>query len=193
MVKTELQMDPLRKYKNIYDGNILLMYKGELSFGLITSMIETLEGKIEELEEDRKFKKKFHNVATECIQNLFYHIDGVNQANSTSGRYDSKSAVVMITAGKKHYTLLTSNYIPAHKTSTLKERLDNINSFDPEELRALYKKVLSEKPFSEKGTGGLGFIDIARKTGEKFRYTFSPVNDEVVNFTLQIKMPKATE
>lgn len=186
-------MDPLRKYKNIYDENILLMYKGELSFELITSMIETLEGKIEELEEDRKFKKKFHYVATECIQNLFYHIDGANPANAILSRYDSKSAVVMITAGKKHYTLLTSNYIPSHKTGTLKERLDNINSFEPEELRALYKKVLSEKPFSEKGTGGLGFIDIARKTGEKIRYSFSPVNDDVVNFTLQIRLPKATE
>lgn len=186
-------MNLLRKYKNIHDGNILLMYKGELSFELITSMIETLGGKIEELEEDRKFKKKFHNVATECIQNLFYHIDGAKPATTTLSRYNPKSAVVMVTAGRKHYTLLTSNYIPAHKTRILKERLDNINSFEPEELRALYKKVLSEKPFSEKGTGGLGFIDIARKTGEKFRYAFSPVNDEVVNFTLQIRLPKTTK
>ena len=186
-------MDPLRKYKNIHDENILLMYKGELSFELITSMLETLGGKIEELEEDRKFKKKFHNVATECIQNLFYHIDEVNPANAALSRYESKSAVVMITAGKTHYSLLTSNHIPAHKAGTLKERLDHINAFEPEELRALYKKVLSEDPFSEKGTGGLGFIDIARKTGEKFRYTFSPVNDKVVNFTLQIRLPKKTE
>ncbi len=186
-------MDYLRKYKNIYDENILLMYKGELSFELITSMIETLEEKIEELEEDRKFKKKFHSVATECIQNLYYHVDEVKPDDISVTKYDSKSAVVMITARKKYYTLLTGNYVPSDKTDTLKQRLDDINSHPPDELRALYKKVLSEDPFSDKGTGGLGFIDIARKTGQKLRYSFSPVNDDVVYFTFQIRLPKTFE
>ena len=68
-------MDYLRSYKNIYDQNIILLYKGELTFDLVTSMIATLEERLEELEENRKVKKKFYNVSTECIQNLYYHLD----------------------------------------------------------------------------------------------------------------------
>ena len=63
-------MDLLRRYKNIYDTNIILMYKGEVTFDLITSIIETLEERIGELEKDRIIKKKFYGTATECIQNL---------------------------------------------------------------------------------------------------------------------------
>ena len=41
-------MDYLRSYKNIYDQNIILMFKGELTFDLVTAMIGTLEERLEE-------------------------------------------------------------------------------------------------------------------------------------------------
>jgi hypothetical protein len=184
-------MDYLRSYKNIYDQNIILMYKGELTFDLVTSMIATLEERLEELEENRKVKKKFYNVATECIQNLYYHLDEVNAEDIRINSYDSRSALILIAARKRFYSLQTGNYIPTDKIENIKQKLDDINAVDPDELRALYKKVLNEQEFSDKGTGGLGFIDIARKTGgQKLRYTFQPVSDIVSYFTLQVRLPR---
>lgn len=184
-------MDHLRSYKNIYDQNIILMYKGELTFDLVTSMIATLEERLEELEENRKVKKKFYNVATECVQNLYYHLDEVNSEDIKINSYDSRSALILIAARKRFYSLQTGNYVPTDKIDNIKQRLDDINAVDPDELRALYKKVLNEQEFSDKGTGGLGFIDIARKTGgQKLRYTFQPVSDNVSYFTLQVRLPR---
>ncbi|NQZ77456.1 MAG: hypothetical protein HRT61_15345, partial [Ekhidna sp.] len=97
-------MDYLRSYKNIYDQNIILMFKGELTFDLVTAMIGTLEERLEELEENRKVKKKFYNVATECIQNLYYHLDEVNAEDLKVNSYDSKSALIMIAARKRFYS-----------------------------------------------------------------------------------------
>ena len=55
----------------------------------------------------------------------------------------------------------------------------------------LYKRVLNEENFSEKGTGGLGFIDIARKTGgEKLRYKVQAVTQDVSYFTFQVRLPR---
>jgi hypothetical protein len=184
-------MDYLRSYKNIYDQNIILMYKGELTFDLVTSMISTLEERLEELEQNRKVKKKFYNVATECIQNLYYHLDEVNADEIKISTYDANSALVLIAARKRFYSLQTGNYIPNHNIEKVKARLDEINTVAPDELRALYKKVLNEQEFSDKGTGGLGFIDIARKTGgQKLRYKFQPVNDEISYFTFQVRLPR---
>ena len=184
-------MDYLRSYKNIYDQNIILLYKGELTFDLVTSMIGTLEERLEELEENRKIKKKFYNVSTECIQNLYYHLDEVNADELRISTYDSRSAMIMIAARKRFYSLQTGNYIPSEKVSTIQARLDEINNVAPDELRALYKKVLNEQEFSDKGTGGLGFIDIARKTGgEKLRYKFQRVTDNVSYFTFQVRLPR---
>lgn len=184
-------MDYLRSYKNIYDQNIILMFKGELTFDLVTAMIGTLEERLEELEENRKVKKKFYNVATECIQNLYYHLDEINADDVKISSYDSNSALIMIAARKRFYSLQTGNYIPSDKTKEIQKRLDDINSVDYDELRALYKRVLAEQEFSDKGTGGLGFIDIARKTGgQKLRYKFQQVTDKVSYFTFQIRLPR---
>ncbi len=187
-------MDYLRSYKNIYDQNIILMYKGELTFDLVTAIIGTLEERLEELEESMKVKKKFYNLATECIQNLYYHLDEVNADEIRISSYDSRSALVMISARKRFYSLQTGNYVPSEKTGEIQKRLDDINAVAPEELRVLYKKVLSEQEFSDKGTGGLGFIDIARKTGgQKLRYKFQEVTDRVAYFTFQIRLPRIVE
>lgn len=184
-------MDYLRSYKNIYDQNIILLYKGELTFDLVTSIIATLEERLEELEENRKVKKKFYNVATECVQNLYYHLDEVKADNVQISSYDSNSALIMIAARKRFYSLQTGNYVPIEKVEGIKKRLEDINNVSADELRELYKKVLNEQEFSSKGTGGLGFIDIARKTGgQKLRYKFQPVNDEVAYFTFQIRLPR---
>ena len=187
-------MDYLRSYKNIYDQNIILMYKGELTFDLVTAMIATLEERLEELEENRKVKKKFYNVATECIQNLYYHLDEVHADELKISSYDSRSALVLIAARKRFYSLQTGNYVPSNKVDDIQKRLDDINAVAPEELRALYKRVLNEQEFSDKGTGGLGFIDIARKTGgQKLGYKFQPVTDEVTYFTFQVRLPRIFE
>ena len=184
-------MDYLRSYKNIYDQNIILLYKGELTFDLVTSMIATLEERLEELEENRKIKKKFYNVATECIQNLYYHLDEVTSDEVKVSSYDSRSALIMISARKRFYSLQTGNYVPVDKISEIESRLDEINKVTPDELRDLYKKALNEQEFSDKGTGGLGFIDIARKTGgEKLRYQFQNVTESVSYFTLQVRLSR---
>ena len=187
-------MDYLRSYKNIYDQNIILMFKGELTFDLVTAMIGSLEERLEEIEENRKVRKKFYNVSTECIQNLYYHLDEINSDDKAISSFDSHSALIMIAARKRFYSLQTGNYVPTDQVAKIQKRLDDINAVSADELRALYKRVLAEQEFSDKGTGGLGFIDIARKTGgQKLRYKFQPVTSKISYFTFQVRLPRVED
>ena len=183
-------MDYLRLYKNIYDSNIMLMYKGELTFDLVSSVIESLENRIAEIELDKKVIRKFYSAATEWIQNLYHHMEEVKADNETIASYDSKSGLLLVTARDKYFSILTGNFIPNYKIDGLKDRLDKINSLEKDELRALYKEILNNGEFSDKGTAGLGFVEIARKTGQKLSYKFQPVNDEYSYFTLQIRISR---
>lgn len=70
----------------------------------------------------------------------------------------------------------------------LKKRLDDINLLSKEELKEYYKAVLNNGEMSLKGGGGLGMIDIARKTGEKLNFNFAPVDDKFSFFSLNIKI-----
>ena len=183
-------MDLLRRYKNIYDTNIILMYKGEVTFDLITSIIETLEERIGELEKDRIIKKKFYGTATECIQNLYHHMDEVSDESNLISTYDSKSGLLLVTARKRFYNIMTGNFIPNEKIPDIQAKLDKINTLEKEDLKKLYKEILYNGEFSNKGTAGLGFVEIARKTGQKLSYEFHKVNEEYSYFTFQIRVSR---
>ena len=183
-------MDLLRRYKNIYDTNIILMYKGEVTFDLITSIIETLEERIGELEKDRIIKKKFYGTATECIQNLYHHMDEVSDESNLISTYDSKSGLLLVTARKRFYNIMTGNFIPNEKIPDIQAKLDKINTLEKEDLKKLYKEILYNGEFSDKGTAGLGFVEIARKTGQKLSYEFHKVNEEYSYFTFQIRVSR---
>ncbi|MFY0625445.1 MAG: SiaB family protein kinase [Reichenbachiella sp.] len=186
-------MDLLKKYKNVYDSNIILMYKGEVTFDLVTSIIETLEERISEIENNRQIKKKFYGAATECIQNLYHHMDEVSDEQNKISTYDSKSGLLMVTARKNFFNIMTGNFIPNGKINQIKGKIDNINALDKEGLKKLYKEILYNGEFSDRGTAGLGFVEIARKTGQKLSYEFHSVNDEYSYFTLQIRVARLIE
>lgn len=179
----------LRSYKNIYDNNIILMHKGELTFDLVTSLIESLEGRVNAIEPERKIQRVFYNVVTECIQNLYYHMDEVRNEDVIN-TYDSRSGLILVMARKRFFRVLTGNFIPNYSIPALQKSLDRINDMDYDELRDYYKEILSDGKYSEKGTAGLGFVDIAKKTKSRLQYSFQPITDEYSYFTFQVRISR---
>jgi hypothetical protein len=174
---------------DIYDkmerNNILLSFKGEITSDLLTSILQIMENKMENMQEEPKMKKKVYNVLVECLQNLYHHLDESSEANSGE---KNRSAIFMIGKLDSKYSIFTGNYILKENIHGLKNRLDEVNSLNREELKEYYKKVLNNGEMSLKGGGGLGMIDIARKTGEKLEYNFLEIDNKVSFFTLNIKV-----
>ncbi|HNY09167.1 MAG TPA: SiaB family protein kinase, partial [Tenuifilaceae bacterium] len=90
----------------------------------------------------------------------------------------------MVSKGDAEYHVTTGNIIENSKIEELSQILDNINNLDKEGLKELYKTQMREGRLSEKGGAGLGFIDIARKTGRKLDYHFLPIDEDTHFFVL---------
>ncbi|PIB34808.1 hypothetical protein BFP72_05010 [Reichenbachiella sp. 5M10] len=175
-------------YNKIYNENVLLMYKGAITFDLVTSVIETLDRKVAQVESDKKVQKAFYSAAVEVVHNLYHHMDEIKGQFEDISDYDAKSGLITVLAKEKYYNILTGNFIPTKNTYDLKSKIDEVNTTDKDGLRALYKETLSNGQFSDKGTAGLGLIQLARKTGEKLNYKFDKVNSEYSYFTFQVKI-----
>jgi hypothetical protein len=177
---------------NIYDfydkmerNNVMLSFKGEITAELLTSVLQIMESKLDNMQEEPKIKKKVYNVLVECLQNLYHHLDDI----SVSSQNDKiRSAIFMIGKIDGEYHILTGNYIKNVNIAGLKKRLDDINLLSKEELKEYYKAVLNNGEMSDKGGGGLGMIDIARKTGQKLDFNFNPIDEEFSFFSLNIKI-----
>lgn len=167
------------------DGNIMLSFKGEVTSDLLTSILQIMESKMEVLDESPKIKKKVYNILVECLQNLYHHIDEDDALTAAN----EKSALFMIRKSDEgDYSIMTGNYIANENVNHLKGRLDKINSMDKEELKDYYKEVLNNGEMSAKGGGGLGMIDIARKSGKKLDYSFINVDNNFSFFSLIVNI-----
>ena len=141
---------------------------------------------MERFDERPKIKKKVFNVLVECLQNLYHHID--EDIDDLDTDQNELNSLFMIAKTVSTYTITTGNYIKPNEVESLRGKLDLINGMSKEELKAYYKQVLNEGTMSEKGTAGLGMIDIARKSGKKLNYDFSPINDNLTFYGLSVKI-----
>jgi len=171
-------------YKQLEERNFL--FKGLMTSDLLTTILQILESKMDHFEDRRKIKKKVFNVLVECLQNLYHHIDdSVDDLNTEQNEMNS---LFMIAKTEADYTITTGNYMKTAHVQNLKEKLDVINGMNQEELKEFYKQVLNEGTISDKGTAGLGLIDIARKSGQKLEYEFTPINDTLTFFSLSVRI-----
>lgn len=175
------------EFYNLMDRNkIMLSFKGDITSELLTSILQIMENKLDNLQEEPKIKKKVYNVLVECLQNLYHHLDA--RPSTADEPNAQRTAIFMIGKIDSEYTIITGNYMLNKNVDTLKNKLVRINAMNKEELKEYYKEILNNEEFSEKGGGGLGMIDIARKSGQKLNFQFVPVDDNFTFFSLNVKI-----
>ncbi|MCB8964035.1 MAG: hypothetical protein H6536_03220 [Bacteroidales bacterium] len=168
-------------YAQMHKGDIIVAYKGTISADIIADTLGLVESKLDDLLEQNLVRKKLYNVLVECLQNLYHHVDPVKNSESTHN-----FGAFVLSKTDNGYRISTGNMVRSEKSIVLKEKIDKINSLSKEELKDFYKFVLNNQTFSEKGGGGLGLIDMARKTGNKLEYKFSSYSSEYDFFNLNV-------
>ena len=166
--------------------DIMLSFKGNVTSDLLTSVLQIMESKMDKLNEPSKTKRKVYNIMVEALQNLYHHLE--RQSQSVPSGHNT--VIFMIGKTKDTYSVFTGNYIKNENAEILKARLEKINSLDQDELKSYYKEVLNNGMMSEKGGGGLGMIDIARKSGQKLGFDFQKIDDEYSFYSLNINIPQ---
>lgn len=176
-------------YKNMQLNNIIFVYQGEVTADLVSSILHMMENKLDGDGEDKKIKKKVFNVMVECLQNVYHHLDTL-EISADDSEVNDRTALLMIGKEEKDYYVITGNHILNDRIPAVRDRLEKVNQCNRDELKALYQGILNDGEMSEKGTAGLGMIDIARKSGQKLGYDFHPVNDVYSFFSLEAKVSR---
>lgn len=172
-------------YKQMEKHDVMLSFKGQITSELLSSVLQIMENKMEILEEPPKIKKKVYNILVECLQNLYHHLGEDDHQDS---KLKNLSAIFTIGKEEGQYSIHTGNFILNDKVDLLKSRIDKVNGMERDELKLYYQEVLNNGEMSDKGGGGLGIIDIARKSREKINYEFKKVDENNSFFSLNIKV-----
>jgi hypothetical protein len=166
------------------DGNVILFYKGNVDSDVINHVLDTVEDKMVEGNEQSRLRKKVYNVLVESLQNLYHHVDRV--PDDFEDQTAEKYGLLAIKKVDRGYKIITGNFVHTENIEKLEEKIKRINRSSHEEIKELYKFILNHQRISAKGGGGLGLVDIARKTGNKLEYTFKEYNNKYSFFYLNI-------
>ena len=166
------------------ERNVILYYKGNIDSDVINYVLDTVEFKLVEVNEQARIRKKVYNVLVESLQNLYHHVDKVPE--DFEDQTSEKFGILRIERVDNGYKIITGNFVRADHVENLEEKIRKINQSTHEEIKELYKFILNHQRISAKGGGGLGLVDIARKTGNKLEYTFKQYNDKYSFFYLDI-------
>ena len=171
-------------YSEICGNGVFYTYAGDIASGQINSILEAVEPKLTSVSTNIKVRKKIYNILVESLQNLFHHSEDVPEdlADTLGKRY---GMVVIIREGD-HLRLTAGNFVTKDQVKFLTEKIDRINSCSKDGLKEMYKHILNFQKISSKGGGGLGLIDMARKSERKLGYQFYPYNENFCFYRLDI-------
>jgi hypothetical protein len=166
------------------EGNIMLFYKGNVDSDVINHILDTVEEKMVAVNEQSRLRKKVYNVLVESLQNLYHHVDKV--PDDFEDQTAEKFGILAVKKVTNGYEIITGNFVHSENVEMLEEKIKRINRSSSEEIKELYKFILNHQRISAKGGGGLGLVDIARKTGNNLEYLFKKYNDKYSFFYLDI-------
>jgi hypothetical protein len=158
------------------NGEVVHSFEGNITSEAITQILEKVEAKFDEFNESPKISKKVYNILVEVIQNVYHHLDPIKLNGNLN--LDERFAMFSLRKDKFGYIISTGNFINNSKIQFIKDRVEQLNSMTVDQIKELYKIVLNNEEYSLKGGGGLGMIDVVKRTQSKIECFFEPVNEE---------------
>lgn len=168
-------------HQTMIDHHLILVYEGEFTQEITKSVLAMAERNMDSTGEESSIKRKVFNVMVECLQNIVKHGDHTNHDNA---------AVFLIGRSDEAYIVISGNPIHKSEKDSLKSKLDNINSLDKDGLKQLYKDIIKNTQISDKGGAGLGFVDMARKSGQPLEFDFVDLENDGAFFCLKCSIPR---
>ncbi len=167
-------------HEEMMKGGVSLVYLGEFNQEITKMFTSMAQEEMGRKQVGTVTRKRVYHVLVETLQNMTKHSDELTDGNIGKG---------LFIVGQKEdaYYILTLNKVSEEKKNFLTKSIELINNASKEELKEMYITQIRDGSLSAKGGAGLGLIDIARKTGNKYRYKFLPV-DHDYHFILQIEV-----
>ncbi len=175
-------------HRTMMSQNLILVYQGDFTQETTKSILTMAERNLDASGEESTIKRKVFNVMVEALQNIVKHSDEL-----VDGTIRSHAAIFLIGRETNRYSIMSGNPIRKSNIAGLQKKLDQINTLDKEGLKELYKEIIKNTTISDKGGAGLGFIDMARKSGSRLEFSFPEMTGEYCFFCLKVNVPRESE
>ncbi len=166
-------------YLDLRDKKVIVLYKGDLSKDIIVSLINMLQNNFIDDKKPSSREKRLMVSLIEVLQNISKHGKIIN---------GSKEGMFCISMEKGDYIIESGNYIEESSREALENTLTEISGMAIEDISQLYKDRLLDNIITEEGNCGLGLLEVAKNSGNNFRYAISQTPEKEWFYSIKIKI-----
>ena len=161
----------------------LLDHQGIIHYETIGELIHTFKDQIHARGIQTGTYKKVLLVMIESLENIMKHSECCPSGQAPGTKY---TPVFTVRKNLGQFIILSSNAVKKQNIPPFKDKLDYLNTLDQQGLKEFYKKTITNGLFTNRGGAGLGLIEIAKISGKKITYEFSPIDDHCDRFNMTI-------
>lgn len=159
------------------------LYEGVCDNKFLITYTDFLSGSFEQVMTPQEFKVVLF-CSNELLQNIGFYSTEREPAGEETAAGKGKFSLA---GNESEITLTSENSVTPEQFQKISARLDNYNSLNADDLKALYKqKLKDESPDDSKG-GGIGFLEIIRKSKNPLTYSVRKEENKL-HLILQTKL-----
>lgn len=163
----------------------ILSYEGPLSFSTIDWLLSEFKLAAQDNELSFKTYKKMISIMIEALENISKYHDHLPCSDD---KESGLCPTCQINRNDSVIELVTSNPVRVEDVKSLRERIDRVNKQDRDELKELYRTIITNGEFTPRGGAGLGFIEMAKTTGNKLEYRFEDLAPGYSLYTFRARL-----
>ena len=157
---------------------IIFYFTGPLSQDILKDIVKNIEIKREILKTDPPTLRKLITVIIELTQNIMSYSMDSAQFKTARGTGSVGNGFLALGQKNNGFFVTCGNKVSKHQVPILKDKLSYLQKLSPEEIKEHYIAQLNRAPDDPDQIGGLGFIEMAKRTSKPIQFKFDPVDDE---------------
>ena len=169
----------LRRIVN--ERGILISFAGPFSHGIIEEIGQAVTRYLESETLTKAYLTDVFSIFIEQAQNVRNYAAKKEKEGNTD--LDFNNGIVTIGKDDGRHIICSGNLIAKSDIVPLTTMLDRLHDLDGKELKALYKQQLRKERKAGEG-GGLGLIDMSRKSSLPLAYEVRDIDDASSFFSL---------
>ena len=160
------------------DVSVFISHFGYFSQDFVNNLVEEIEARLLESGEKKSVVKRIFSILVECLQNIRLHGERDSDGEQTS--------FFIITQSEQKYCIYLGNLVFNINIDKIKERIEQVNALNEEEVKQLYLSVLTNGIISSRGGAGLGYITMAIKSKNKIEGFFKSIDEIISHYDLKV-------
>jgi len=158
--------------------NIIFLFTGPLSQNLLKDIVKNLQIGKNILNTDRSTFRRLITVIIELTQNMMYYAVKFPQNEKLDCNMAMGNGLLLLGRKNDTFFITCSNKIHHSQVSRIKNKLSYLQRLTPVEIKKYYIEQLNRSPQDINEIGGLGFIEMAKRTCKPIQFEFHPIDDD---------------